>query len=145
MSDPDTLLTEHFLDPFHRGPCERPTHAGECECAASGCHLQVELVIDTEGRIVQAWFEGLGCQVCEAVASLLMEYVENRPADDILSLDVGQLVEALGLHGAEAIMQTPCLVLPLQSLARAIISPLDLVDDGESGTNFGGPSLREEC
>lgn len=136
-------LLEHYDDPYHRGACDRPTHAAECRCEATGCQLRVELRFQDEEVLSEAWFEGAGCVHCEALTSALLERVEGESAVQLRQLSQEALLDGLKI---EAGGQPPCGALPLLTLHQALENPVEALDgDLADGGSFGGPSLREEC
>ena len=73
----DELYQEHILDhyeePFHRGHCPAATHAHEDDNPLCGDVVRVELAIDPDGKIRDAYFDGDGCCISQASASMLVE------------------------------------------------------------------------
>lgn len=154
------ILKDHYEDPFHCGGCEHMTHAAELRCEATGCELRMELALGDD-VVIDAWFSGDGCAVCEGFASLVVERLtgesqrvaalQGTPASDVSEWltrlavpPLLQFAEPASLLAATA--SQACFVLPLQALAAALVSPVsDLADDLTDATQFGGPSLREEC
>lgn len=99
------LLAEHYADPYHRGECERTTHAGEAECDATGCQLRIELATDDDGHVLEAWFDGEGCEVCEGLASILVQWLEaesGEPTTALAGLDIGATSVDRGEPGDDA-------------------------------------------
>ncbi|MCA9132612.1 MAG: iron-sulfur cluster assembly scaffold protein [Planctomycetales bacterium] len=148
MLDASSLLRDHYDDPYHRGPCDAPTHAA-CRCAAGcPCEVAYELHLEQDGTVAEAWFEAAGCPWCEALASLLCEYCEGKAEGQLLSLEQSQLLTILGLpvQPLPPTEQPTCTSLPLVALQDALRSPCAALDgDQTDGPHFGGPSLREEC
>ncbi len=146
MNDWRQLLHDHYDDPYHRGACDAPTHAGSADCEDCQCQLDFELCVDASGKVLQAWFDGAGCETCEALASLLAGYCEGLTLGELRQLNVERLGTRLGLTSEELWNAAPCTSLPLMALQATLRSPLDPLDgDLADGTSFGGPSLREEC
>lgn len=149
MADCQKLLEDHYADPYHRGACEHPTHSGVGQAdsgrdANGKCQLELQLAIDAAGQIREAWFDGVGCQCCEGMASVLVERLEGTQAVES-ELTVANLSGELSLP-EEGEAHATCLHLPFSILQIALQSPLDQLDDDlADGTRFGGPSLREEC
>ncbi|MCC7338499.1 MAG: iron-sulfur cluster assembly scaffold protein [Pirellulaceae bacterium] len=146
MCNYQQTLHDHYLDPHHRGPCDDATHAAMVRCNENNCQLEFELSLDGDGIILQAWFEGDGCQTCEGLASMLANTCEGQPQTAWTQLSFAHWCQQLGWSAEELLGLTPCCGLPLLALQAALRSPLDTLDDDlADGTSFGGPSLREEC
>lgn len=138
------ILSDHYADSYHRGSCDSVNFAGE-ERIQSGCAIRIELSV-VDDKIAEAWFEAEGCSVCESVTSLLVESIEGLTTVAAESLTIQQLLAKAGGAGLQAVLQSPCIGLPMQTLASAVRTPMDALDDDlADGTSFGGPSLREEC
>ena len=102
--------------------------------------------LDSDGIIVQAWFEGEGCQTCEGLASMLANSCEGQSQAAWAQHTLARWCQQLDWPAQELQELSPCCTLPLQAFQAALASPLDALDnDLADGTSFGGPSLREEC
>ncbi len=141
-----TLLLEHFDDPYHRGECECVTHTGQAVSSATECQLAFEICVNEVGIVIQSWFDGAGCQVCEALASMLAEFSEGQALSSLRQLSLVQFLSAFNLDAEALTALSPCAPLALQSLQLALANPIAAIDgDLADGSGFGGPSLREEC
>lgn len=84
--DVDDLYRAILLD-HYRNPRGRGRLAGEDVVSADGANplcgdqITVDLRLDPEGRVVGAAFEGTGCSISQASASLMMEYVAGGSAE----------------------------------------------------------------
>ena len=137
------ILRDHYDDPYHRGTCDSPSHFAELRCDETGCHLQVELNLD-QNLVVEAWFDGVGCEICEGMASVLVEAVEGKQVLEFAQLLQSRLTELGGDSGD--LNSYPCNELPQKVFHAAVMSPLNKTDDDlADSSGFGGPSLREEC
>lgn len=144
MSKPDgpidQTLIDHFEDPYHCGPCEQATHAAEGENTLCGDRLTIQLQIDpTDGSVRQAWFDGEGCMVSQAAASMLMEIIEEMTPAALQHFDTQAMLERLG--SSIAVDQQKCGLLAWRVLQMALQTP---IDDQHDGPTFGGPHLGEE-
>ena len=88
MGQPDDeLYQERILDhneqPYHRGHCPGRTHSHEDDNPLCGDVIRVELAVDADRRIQQAWFSGDGCCISQAAASMLMQTVEGKSLDEV--------------------------------------------------------------
>ena len=135
---PDRVM-DHYEDPYHRGDCERASHSHTAKSPNCGDQISVELRLDSAGKIHEAWFDGEGCFVSQAAASMLMEFVEGKMVGEVKAFTAEDM---LVLFGSDL---TPnrqeCCLLSWQVLQAALHSPLS-DQDGEA--KFGGPNLGEE-
>jgi len=123
----DELYQEHILDhyeePFHRGRCPRATHAHEDDNPLCGDVVRVELQVDPEGRIAEAYFDGDGCCISQAAASMLLERMNGRNVEELKSFTAHDMLD---LFGAKL---TPnrqkCCLLSWRVMQAAVYSPLN--------------------
>jgi nitrogen fixation protein NifU and related proteins len=119
-------ILDHYEDPFHRGPCPKPTHAHEDDNPLCGDFIRVQLQMDDGGQVREAWFEGEGCCISQASASMLMERVNGLSRDEIRQLTAEDMLK---LFGAKL---TPnrqkCCLLSWRVLQSALFSPLGASD-----------------
>lgn len=113
------LLLEHSRSPRHRGRLEAPdavATGGHPEC---GDAVTFFLRIDRDGERVEAVsFEGEGCIISQAAASLLSETVENATLAEIEAMGYSEMIDALG---REVVQGRPrCATLALGTLKAAV-------------------------
>jgi len=138
-------VLDHYEDPYHRGTLPAPTHSHEGDNPLCGDVVHVDLTIDRNGQVGEAWFDGNGCVISQASASMLMEKIEGMSREQIKQFSADEM---LGLFGPKL---TPnrqkCCLLSWRVVQSALHSPVsEMHDDGddENTSQFGGPSLKEE-
>ncbi len=136
-------VLDHYEDPYHQGHCDRPTHMHEDDNPLCGDVVHVELTIDQDGRIREAWFDGDGCVISQASASMLMEKVEGQSVDEIKHFTAEQMLDLFGARLTPN--RQKCCLLSWKVLQQAVHSPLNgQGDDEDNGPTFSGPDLGEE-
>lgn len=145
-------VLDHYEDPYHRGPLETATHVHAGKNPLCGDVIQIHLRLSPEGRVDEAWFEGQGCVISQASASMLTEKVEGKTLDEVKQFSADEMLELFGPRLTPN--RQKCCLLSWKVLQGAVHSPVDVGaaagdesgDDGprSGGPNFGGPSLGEE-
>ncbi|KAA5545124.1 SUF system NifU family Fe-S cluster assembly protein [Roseiconus nitratireducens] len=140
-------VLDHYEDPFHRGPLDDATHADEGKNPLCGDVIQIALKLDDEGRIREAWFEGEGCVISQASASMLIEKVEGKTVDEVKDFSAEEMLELFGPKLTPN--RQKCCLLSWRVLQSALHSPIDGEADADADAaggspRFGGPSLSEE-
>ena len=89
-SDEDRLYEEHVLrhyeEPYHRGTLADATHRHRIENPVCGDAVQIELRVGEASIVQQACFNGCGCIISQAAASMLTEYIEGKSITDLRAL-----------------------------------------------------------
>lgn len=135
-------VLDHYEDPYNRGECERATHAEEGNNPLCGDKVRVELELDEEGKIRQAWFSGDGCVISQASASMLMERIEGMTIEELKQFSAPEMLELFGPRLTPN--RQKCCLLSWRVVQSALHSPIDGDDDDGGSGHFGGPSLDEE-
>jgi nitrogen fixation NifU-like protein len=110
------FILDHYENPRHKGPLAGADAIVEGGNPGCGDIVKVYLKID-DGHVV-ATFEGEGCTISQASASYLMDEVNGKTLDEVLAIDHGNLMDALGREIVQ--QRTRCATLSLDTLRAAI-------------------------
>ena len=89
------ILLDHYRHPRHRGEVEAPTATAHGHNPLCGDEVDVSLRL-RDGELQQVAFQGQGCSISMASASMMAEEGEGRPlpeVHDLISRFRGLLVE----------------------------------------------------
>ncbi len=134
-------IRPHYEDPYHRGKCDHCTHCHEDTNPLCGDRVRMELRIVDGTRVREIYFDGEGCCISQAAASMLAERFDGRTVEEIKRFTAHDM---LRLYGARL---TPnrqkCCLLPWRVLQTAIYSPASSQLHALGHTAAGGESLPE--
>ena len=116
-------ILEHYEDPYHRGRCPRATHAHEDDNPLCGDFIHVELHIDPQGVVREAYFDGEGCCISQAAASMLMEAVEGKTVEEVEQFRAEDMLRLFGVRLTPN--RQKCCLLSWKVLQQALYSPLE--------------------
>ena len=97
MSDElyDELILDHYESPYHRGQLEAPSCTHTERNPLCGDRVQLQLQLDSENRLQQAFFDGEGCAISQAAASILCEHIEGMTLTEIAAFDAPAMLDLL--------------------------------------------------
>ena len=72
------VILDHSKHPRHFGKLEHATHSGQGHNPLCGDRVTVQLLVDKNDRIADIKFEGKGCAISQASASLMTDMVAGR-------------------------------------------------------------------
>jgi len=72
------VILDHSRHPRHFGPLDHATHKGEGYNPLCGDRVTIYLSIDKDDRIAEIKFEGKGCAISQASASLMTGMLTGR-------------------------------------------------------------------
>lgn len=115
--DESTIL-DHAELPYHRGRAPNASCAHTERNGACGDWVRLELVLDAGGRVQQAWFDGGGCLISQAAASILCQAVEGKTIGELRELTAQQMLDWLETPLTPRRMQ--CGLLPFKVLKTMV-------------------------
>ncbi len=91
----DDHILDHFECPYHKGHLPCPSCAHSERNPICGDQLTLELQI-ADGKVQQAYFDGKGCAISQAAASMLCQHVEGRPVEELRQMPAKQMLDIIG-------------------------------------------------
>lgn len=135
-------VLDHYEDPYNRGECPHATHCEEGKNPLCGDKVRIELELDDSGKVRQAWFNGEGCVISQASASMLMERIEGMTIDELKQFSAPEMLELFGPRLTPN--RQKCCLLSWRVVQSAVHSPVNDDEDDSGSARFSGPSLGEE-
>ena len=111
-------ILDHYENPYHRGVLEEPTLDYRDLNPLCGDEVRVQAQIDDNGCLVEAYFDGEGCVISLAAASMLMEAVESKTLTEIKAMNRQDMLDLLGIPLTT--MRVKCAMLALRTLEKSI-------------------------
>ena len=72
------VILDHSRHPRHFGKLDHATHSGEGYNPLCGDRVNIYLNVGTDGRVKDIAFEGKGCAISQASASLMTDMLKGR-------------------------------------------------------------------
>ncbi len=135
---PERIL-DHYEEPFHRGRCPQVTHAHEEENPLCGDQVRVELALDDQGHVREAYFDGDGCCISQASASMLMEKIQGQPIEQIKNMSANDMLELFGPKLTPN--RQKCCLLAWRAVQSALYSPV--IEGGIHGNGDGNGASQK--
>ena len=139
------VIRDHFRRPRNRGPLDPPAASGHAHNPFCGDTVRVWARVE-DGRIADVSFDGRGCTISQAAASMLTALVKGRRVEavdglrhefaDGLTPDGPALPKELGdLRALAGVKRFPsrvrCAVLPFDALEEALAqAPVQTTKEG---------------
>jgi len=112
-------LLEHYHNPNHFGVLEGADIDIEMDNPTCGDMIHMTAKLDEEGRIAQVMFEGEGCVISMASASMFTEAVIGKRPEEINAMGLDEIQAMMGgIHLSMG--RIKCAMLPLNALKLGI-------------------------
>ena len=129
------ILLDHYRHPRHRGTLEAPTATSHGHNPLCGDEVDLSLRLHG-GELEQVAFDGQGCSISMASASMMAEEIAGRPLDEVHDLiarfrallvegkdpsEVGDLGDLEALSGVRKYLaRVKCAMLPWVALEEGL-------------------------
>jgi len=89
-------IIDHYQNPRNYGTLEHPDISYEDSNPVCGDEIRMDLKIQ-DGRVAEARFEGHGCSISQASASMLTEEIIGKSLEEVKQIDKQYLLDMLGI------------------------------------------------
>jgi nitrogen fixation protein NifU and related proteins len=112
------IILDYYKNPRNRGTIESPDAKSKDSNPLCGDVVEMQLKF-SDGRVSDIKFNGDGCAISQASASMLTELVMGKTIDEVRKIDKTQLLENLGSPNLGAV-RIKCALLPLKVMKSAV-------------------------
>jgi nitrogen fixation protein NifU and related proteins len=110
-------ILDHYRNPRNYGKLEHPDVHSEDSNPLCGDQLTLDMQIEDD-LVTAIRFQGRGCAISQASASMLSEMIEGKPTQEVVHLGKDDILDALGIPISPA--RTKCAFLCLRVLHRGL-------------------------
>ncbi len=112
-------ILEHYKHPHNQGTLEHPDMQAHDLNPLCGDELTFQLELDGAGRVKQVAFDGHGCAISQAAASMLSDELQGKTTQELLALDHQTVLDLLGIEISATRMK--CAMLALKVVKAAAL------------------------
>ncbi len=110
-------ILDHYANPRNEGTLAEADIVADADNPSCGDQVRIELALDDAGRVAQVAFEGRGCIVSMASASIFTEYIRGKSLEELEQITEEEVLETLD---APVGPRRRCALLPLQTLQAGV-------------------------
>ncbi len=110
-------IIDHFRHPRHKGHLDAPDVHYHDVNPFCGDEITIELKLDGD-QVQEAAFDGKGCAISQAAASMLIDEIQGKTLDEVKALDKDDILDLLGIPIGPVRMK--CALLSLKVLKAGV-------------------------
>lgn len=112
-------LLDHYHNPENFGVLDNADVDIEMDNPTCGDMIHLTARLDSAGRVIEVMFEGQGCVISMASASMFTEHVKGKTLEEISAMGLAEIQEMMG--GAKLSMgRIKCALLPLNAMKQGL-------------------------
>lgn len=92
------IILDHYKNPRHKGTLDPHDFSFEDENPLCGDKIRIDVRLDADRRVAEVAFNGRGCAISQASASMLTESIVGISLDDVKQLSKDDILEMLGIE-----------------------------------------------
>jgi len=112
------IILDHAKNPRNCGHLEHANCHGDAKNPTCGDSLSMDILTEN-GLISDIRFQGQGCAISQATASLLTETVKGKAIEEALALGRDDILALLGVTLTPNRLK--CALLPLETLQKTLL------------------------
>lgn len=112
-------ILDHYKNPRNYGKVDNPTATCRLYNSACGDDITVSVKLRKRTMLEDMKFEGHGCAVSTASASLLSEKVKNMSVKEVMNLKKEDVLNLLGTKLTPTRLK--CALLPLEAIHKTLV------------------------
>jgi nitrogen fixation NifU-like protein len=112
------IILDYYKNPRNRGSVENPDSKARDSNPLCGDVVEMQLKFK-DGKVSDIKFNGDGCAISQASASMLTEIVMGKSTEEVRRIDKTILLENLGSPNLGAV-RIKCALLPLKVMKTAL-------------------------
>jgi nitrogen fixation NifU-like protein len=112
-------LLDHYHNPENFGVLDNADVDIEMDNPTCGDMIHLTARLDGAGRVAEVMFEGQGCVISMASASMFTEHVKGKTLEEIATMGLTDIQEMMG--GVKLSMgRVKCALLPLNAMKQGL-------------------------
>ncbi len=119
MSIYQDIVLDHYRSPRNRGELPPPKKSARVSNPLCGDVLAMDVYV-RDGVVQDVRFDGDGCAISVASASLLTEYAKGKSVSDVLAMTKEDIIALVGIEVSPSRLK--CVLIALESLQKALQS-----------------------
>ena len=112
------IILDHYKHPHNRGHIKHDTNRAEEDNPLCGDNIKIYIKVSDKKIIEDISFEGEGCTISQASASMLTDFLKGKPIAQAKKITSKQIYDLLKIKISPA--RSKCALLALKTIKSAL-------------------------
>jgi nitrogen fixation protein NifU and related proteins len=123
------IILDYYRHPRNKGKLENPQVHAKDSNPLCGDVVEIQMVLDGDDTVKDVRFNGQGCAISQASASMLTELVKGKSLDEVRKISKEDILSLIG--GELSAVRLKCALLSLKVMKTGLYSYLGALDSGK--------------
>ena len=123
------IILDYYRHPRNKGTLDHPQISAKDSNPLCGDIIEMQLELDKNNSVKEVRFNGQGCAISQASASMLTEIVQGKTIDDVRKISKDEILSLIG--GQLSAVRLKCALLSLKVLKTGVYSYLGSIDNSK--------------
>ncbi len=123
------IILDYYRHPKNKGKLEHPQIQAKDTNPLCGDIIEFQMELDGDSKVKDVKFNGTGCAISQASASMLTELVKGKSLDEVRKIAKEDILSLIG--GQLSAVRLKCALLSLKVMKTGLYSYLGAMDSGK--------------
>jgi len=123
------IILDYYRHPRNKGTLDHPQISAKDSNPLCGDIIEMQLELDKNNSVRDVRFNGQGCAISQASASMLTELVKGKTLDDARKISKDEILSLIG--GQLSAVRLKCALLSLKVLKTGVYNYLGSENDSK--------------
>ena len=123
------IILDYYRHPRNKGTLDHPQVSAKDSNPLCGDIIEMQLELDKNNSVKEVRFNGQGCAISQASASMLTELVKGKTLDDARKISKDEILSLIG--GQLSAVRLKCALLSLKVLKTGVYNYLGSENDSK--------------
>ena len=123
------IILDYYRNPRNKGKLDKPQIQARDTNPLCGDVIEIQMEVDGDSKVKDIRFNGMGCAISQASASMLTELVKGKSLDEVRKISKEDILSLIG--GELSAVRLKCALLSLKVMKTGLYNYLGSLESSK--------------